>query len=184
MWMGINARDRSIALTFLAVGGVLLFLSVNVHADTGCAIDISRQELRCGSGVFIHNDVEAWMDRYKYYPETPQGLAKIIQKAHKEGVCGLRSVSRLEHQMWEAVKDELNTLLKENGVDLSVVVEKQEGMYKSAPKRLTATTENWKLAGRPGERVFYLHQNSPTTPLWLMVRRPRNVRLRIALGIA
>nr|ABD85067.1 polyprotein precursor [West Nile virus] len=152
LWMGINARDRSIALTFLAVGGVLLFLSVNVHADTGCAIDISRQELRCGSGVFIHNDVEAWMDRYKYYPETPQGLAKIIQKAHKEGVCGLRSVSRLEHQMWEAVKDELNTLLKENGVDLSVVVEKQEGMYKSAPKRLTATTEKleigWKAWGK------------------------------------
>ncbi|OSI12140.1 hypothetical protein BWD09_13580, partial [Neisseria dentiae] len=74
------------------------------------------------------------------------------QKAHKEGVCGLRSVSRLEHQMWEAVKDELNTLLKENGVDLSVVVEKQEGMYKSAPKRLTATTEKleigWKAWGK------------------------------------
>nr|YP_009350103.1 polyprotein [Yaounde virus]ABW76843.2 polyprotein [Yaounde virus] len=152
LWMGINARDKSIALTFLAVGGVLIFLATNVHADTGCAIDISRQELRCGSGIFIHNDVEAWMDKYKYQPETPQGLAKIIQKAHQDGVCGIRSVTRLEHEMWGSIRDELNTLFNENGVDLSLVVENQKGMYRSAPRRLKMTTEKleigWKAWGK------------------------------------
>nr|YP_009333123.1 envelope protein E [Kokobera virus] len=31
-WLGINARDRTIAVTFLAVGGVLVFLATSVNA--------------------------------------------------------------------------------------------------------------------------------------------------------
>nr|AID60238.1 polyprotein [Usutu virus] len=152
LWMGVNARDRSIALVMLATGGVLLFLATNVHADSGCAIDVGRRELRCGQGIFIHNDVEAWVDRYKFMPETPKQLAKVIEQAHAKGICGLRSVSRLEHVMWENIRDELNTLLRENAVDLSVVVEKPKGMYKSAPQRLALTSEEfeigWKAWGK------------------------------------
>nr|AHF27230.1 polyprotein [Murray Valley encephalitis virus] len=152
LWMGINARDKSIALAFLATGGVLLFLATNVHADTGCAIDITRRELKCGSGIFVHNDVEAWVDRYRYLPETPKQLAKVVENAHKSGICGIRSVNRFEHQMWESVRDELNALLKENAIDLSVVVEKQKGMYRAAPNRLKLTVEEldigWKAWGK------------------------------------
>nr|WOE87815.1 polyprotein [Japanese encephalitis virus] len=164
LWMGVNARDRSIALAFLATGGVLVFLATNVHADTGCAIDITRKEMRCGSGIFVHNDVEAWVDRYKYLPETPRSLAKIVHKAHQEGVCGVRSVTRLEHQMWESVRDELNVLLKENAVDLSVVVNKPVGRYRSAPKRLSMTQEKFEMGWKAwGKSILFAPELANST---------------------
>nr|WCD39401.1 polyprotein [Ilheus virus] len=152
LWLGISARERTVSLIMLSVGGILLFLAVNVHADTGCAIDMARRELKCGSGIFIHNDVETWRNNYKYHPLTPRGFAKVIQMSKDKGVCGIRSVGRLEHEMWEAIAPELNAIFEDNGVDLSVVVKGQTGIYKRAPKRLTETKDEmsfgWKNWGK------------------------------------
>nr|AIU94743.1 polyprotein [Ntaya virus] len=152
LWMGLNARDRSISITFLAVGGVLVFLATNVHADTGCALDMSRKELKCGSGIFVFNDVETWRDNYKYYPATPRNLAKVIVESYRKGICGVRSVSRLEHNMWDSIKHELNAILEDNGEDLTVVVEPIVGRLRSTQRRLTWTEEEleygWKKWGK------------------------------------
>nr|ATG32103.1 polyprotein [Rocio virus] len=152
LWLGVSSRERTVSITLLATGGILLFLAMNVHADTGCAIDITRRELKCGSGIFIHNDVETWRDNYKYHPSTPKNFAKIIHKAYKEGICGVRSASRLEHEMWKHIAPELNAILEDNEVDLSVVVEEHKGIYKKAPLRLENTSDEmhfgWKNWGK------------------------------------
>nr|WHA03979.1 polyprotein [Tembusu virus] len=152
LWMGLNARDRSISMTFLVVGGILVFLAVNVNADTGCSIDLARKELKCGQGMFVFNDVEAWKDNYKYYPSTPRRLAKVVAEAHDAGICGIRSVSRLEHNMWVSIKHELNAILEDNAIDLTVVVEENPGRYRKTNQRLPNVdgelTYGWKKWGK------------------------------------
>ncbi|ACJ64915.2 polyprotein [T'Ho virus] len=152
LWLGVNARDRSISLTLLSVGGVLLFLAMNVHADTGCVVNMARRELKCGSGLFVHNDVETWRDNYKYHPSTPRNFAKIIHESYSKGVCGVRSASRMEHEMWRRIAPELNAILEDNAIDLSVVVEEQKGRFQRGHKRLEYTDEElefgWKKWGK------------------------------------
>nr|AWA45337.1 polyprotein [Bagaza virus] len=152
LWMGLNARDRSISLTFLAVGAILIFLATNVHADTGCAVDMDRKELKCGSGIFIFNDVKTWRDNYKYYPSTPRNLAKVIMESREKGICGVRFVGKLEHNMWNSIKHELNAIPEDNGQDLTVVVEQPTGRFKNPRRRLVGTDRGsdsgWKKWGK------------------------------------
>nr|QJW38943.1 polyprotein [Saint Louis encephalitis virus] len=152
LWMGLQARDRSISLTLLAVGGILIFLATSVQADSGCAIDLQRRELKCGGGIFVYNDVEKWKSDYKYFPLTPTGLARVVQKAHADGICGIRSTSRLEHLMWENIQRELNAIFEDNEVDLSVVVQEDPKYYKRAPRRLKKLEDEleygWKKWGK------------------------------------
>nr|UBB38803.1 polyprotein [Stratford virus] len=149
-WLGINARDKSIALTFLAVGGVLIFLATSVNADSGCALDLNRKEFKCGNGIFVFNDAEAWTHTYKYHPSTPKQLAGSIVKALEDGQCGARSVGRLEHEMWKSNAKEINAILAENDKNLSVVVLESD-YYRKAKKLMPIGEElafGWKSWGK------------------------------------
>ncbi|AAV34157.1 flavivirus polyprotein [Kokobera virus] len=149
-WLGINARDRTIAVTFLAVGGVLVFLATSVNADSGCALDLKRKEFKCGNGIFVFNDAEAWSHSYRYHPSTPKKLAGSIVRAIEEGQCGVRSVGRLEHEMWRANAREINAILLENEKNLSVVVLESE-YYRKAKNLMPIGDEmpfGWKSWGK------------------------------------
>nr|AIU94739.1 polyprotein [Aroa virus] len=164
IWLGISARDRSIALTFLSVGAILLFLSLGVGADSGCGIDLARMELKCGSGVFVFNDVETWTEQYQYHPSTPGGLAAAIQKGFKEGICGARSTTRLEHRMWEQVANEVNAVFESNDIDLSVVVKSEVNPKVKGSRRLkpaeSALPIGWKSWGK--KHVFSVEISNNT----------------------
>ncbi|AGI03959.1 polyprotein [New Mapoon virus] len=150
LWLGINAREKTIAMMFLAVGGILVFLATSVSAEVGCSFDMDRKEMKCGQGVFVFNDAESWYTKYKFHPESPKRLAGSILKASTEGQCGLRSVSRLEHIMWKSISHELNAILFENAANLTVVV-RDTDYYRRAPLTLPIGDElpfGWKKWGK------------------------------------
>lgn len=151
MWLGLNTKNGSISLMCLALGGVLIFLSTAVSADVGCSVDFSKKETRCGTGVFVYNDVEAWRDRYKYHPDSPRRLAAAVKQAWEDGICGISSVSRMENIMWRSVEGELNAILEENGVQLTVVVGSVKNPMWRGPQRLPVPVNElphgWKAWG-------------------------------------
>nr|AOO19565.1 polyprotein [Zika virus] len=152
MWLGLNTKNGSISLMCLALGGVLIFLSTAVSADVGCSVDFSKKETRCGTGVFVYNDVEAWRDRYKYHPDSPRRLAAAVKQAWEDGICGISSVSRMENIMWRSVEGELNAILEENGVQLTVVVGSVKNPMWRGPQRLPVPVNElphgWKAWGK------------------------------------
>nr|AYA58334.1 polyprotein [Spondweni virus]AYA58335.1 polyprotein [Spondweni virus]AYA58336.1 polyprotein [Spondweni virus]AYA58337.1 polyprotein [Spondweni virus] len=152
IWMGLNARGGTVAMSFMGIGAMLIFLATSVSGDTGCSVDISRREMRCGSGIFVYNDVDAWRNRYKYHPETPRALAAAVKTAWEEGTCGITSVSRMENLMWSSVAGELNAILEDNSVPLTVVVGEPKYPLYNAPKRLkppaSELPQGWKSWGK------------------------------------
>ncbi|AAV34152.1 polyprotein [Aroa virus] len=155
LWIGINARDHSIAVTMLSVGGILIFLSINVSADTGCVVDIERKELKCGSGIFIMNDIEAWRDEYAFHPSGPKALAASVVEAFSQGVCGVRSVNRLEHKMWESIADELNAILEENEREITIVVKDMENPAQKGKMRLRPVEKELKYGWKKWGASFF-----------------------------
>nr|AUS91146.1 polyprotein [Barkedji virus]AUS91147.1 polyprotein [Barkedji virus] len=151
VWIGASARSEKLAIILMAVGGILIYLATTVAGDVGCNLDVGRKELRCGKGVFVHNDVDAWKDNYKYHPLSPQELAGYVSEAKAKGYCGLSSTTRMEHLMWQAIAPELNAILEENGVDLTVIVGGSNGSYPKGSGRFVEAAPlsfGWKHWGR------------------------------------
>nr|AIU94742.1 polyprotein [Naranjal virus] len=163
VWIGINARDHTIAVSMLAVGGVLLFLSVSVNADMGCAVDIERRELKCGTGIFIMDDVESWRDEYSFHPSSPKKLAASIVEAVESGTCGIRTVNRMEHKMWESIENELNAILEENEQDITVVVKDLENPAPKGFKRLPLVEKELKYGWKKWGATFFKHPERKNT---------------------
>nr|QCI57002.1 polyprotein [Yellow fever virus]QFG76082.1 polyprotein [Yellow fever virus]QFG76087.1 polyprotein [Yellow fever virus]QIE08118.1 polyprotein [Yellow fever virus] len=129
IWVGINTRNMTMSMSMILVGVIMMFLSLGVGADQGCAINFGKRELKCGDGIFIFRDSDDWLNKYSYYPEDPVKLASIVKASFEEGKCGLNSVDSLEHEMWRSRADEINAILEENEVDISVVVQDPKNVY-------------------------------------------------------
>nr|WFQ96566.1 yellow fever-chimeric virus polyprotein [Vector pACNR-2015FLYF-17Da-(DTV-SigprME)] len=129
VWLGLNARNPTMSMTFLVVGALTLMMTMGVGADQGCAINFGKRELKCGDGIFIFRDSDDWLNKYSYYPEDPVKLASIVKASFEEGKCGLNSVDSLEHEMWRSRADEINAIFEENEVDISVVVQDPKNVY-------------------------------------------------------
>nr|YP_009256192.1 polyprotein [Edge Hill virus]C8XPB2.1 RecName: Full=Genome polyprotein; Contains: RecName: Full=Capsid protein C; AltName: Full=Core protein; Contains: RecName: Full=Protein prM; Contains: RecName: Full=Peptide pr; Contains: RecName: Full=Small envelope protein M; AltName: Full=Matrix protein; Contains: RecName: Full=Envelope protein E; Contains: RecName: Full=Non-structural protein 1; Short=NS1; Contains: RecName: Full=Non-structural protein 2A; Short=NS2A; Contains: RecName: Full=Non-structur len=152
LWLGVNSRNQTMCMVLMAVGGILLFMTLGVSGEVGCSLDIKRRELKCGDGLFLFNDVNDWTHKYKFHPEDPKLLASLIKKSHQEGRCGLSSVNEVEHRMWNSIKTEINAMFEENGVDLSVVVKDSKLHYKMGshafPKVEEGLSLGWKNWGK------------------------------------
>ncbi|AHW82954.1 polyprotein [Nhumirim virus] len=163
VWIGASAKSEKIAISMLAIGGILLFLATSAHAEVGCSMDMNRKELKCGKGIFIHNDVDTWTEQYKYHPLSPQELAGVILDAKARGFCGLASTTRLEHMMWNAVAPELNAILEENAKDLTIVVGKTNNTFPRGSGRFSEAAPlemGWKHWGK--RLIFEAPQSNNT----------------------
>nr|UXX63138.1 polyprotein [dengue virus type 4] len=152
LWIGTNSRNTSMAMTCIAVGGITLFLGFTVQADMGCVVSWNGKELKCGSGIFVVDNVHTWTEQYKFQPESPARLASAILNAHKDGVCGIRSTTRLENVMWKQITNELNYVLWEGGHDLTVVAGDVKGVLTKGKRALTPPVNDlkysWKTWGK------------------------------------
>nr|QVJ82483.1 polyprotein [dengue virus type 4]UDI89625.1 polyprotein [dengue virus type 4] len=152
LWIGTNSRNASMALSCLAVGGITLFLGFTVQADMGCVVSWNSKELKCGSGVFVMDNVHTWTEQYKFQPESPSRIAASILNAHKDGVCGIRSTTRLENLMWKQVSNELNYVLWEGGHDITVVVGDVKGVLERGKRTINPPSSDlkysWKSWGK------------------------------------
>ncbi|YP_009268566.1 truncated polyprotein [Ilomantsi virus] len=154
VWLGISARDHTLAVAFMSVGGILLYLSTLSAAasEVGCSLDMTRHEIKCGDGVFLFRDVNGWRDRYVFHPGSPRTLAAALWTAWNAGICGARSTTRMEHEMWKQIENELNGILEENDIALSVVVKATNGTYprgwKRIPRNETGLLHGWKTWGK------------------------------------
>nr|NP_740318.1 NS1 protein [dengue virus type 4] len=120
--------------------------------DMGCVASWSGKELKCGSGIFVVDNVHTWTEQYKFQPESPARLASAILNAHKDGVCGIRSTTRLENVMWKQITNELNYVLWEGGHDLTVVAGDVKGVLTKGKRALTPPVSDlkysWKTWGK------------------------------------
>nr|WGG62775.1 polyprotein [Trionyx sinensis flavivirus] len=174
LWLGINSREQRVAMLFLLSGGVMLFLATTVSADVGCALDVTRKELRCGEGIFIMNEVEKWKDNYKMHPLEPKKLAGSIWNSFKEGTCGIASTTRLEHIMWEALSNEINALLDANGKNLTIIVGTTNFTFYRGQRSLAIGSEleiGWTKWGKAiafdpprKENLFYIDGDASDCP--------------------
>ncbi|MSU87991.1 hypothetical protein EA438_10440, partial [Streptococcus dysgalactiae subsp. dysgalactiae] len=73
--IGMNSRSTSLSVSLVLVGVVTLYLGVMVQADSGCIVSWKNKELKCGSGIFITDNVHTWTEQYKFQPESPSKLA-------------------------------------------------------------------------------------------------------------
>nr|UVK35469.1 polyprotein [dengue virus type 1] len=135
-WLGLNSRSTSLSMTCIAVGMVTLYLGVMVQADSGCVINWKGRELKCGSGIFVTNEVHTWTEQYKFQADSPKRLSAAIGKAWEEGVCGIRSATRLENIMWKQISNELNHILLENDMKFTVVVGDANGILTQGKKMI------------------------------------------------
>nr|QGW05376.1 polyprotein [dengue virus type 2] len=151
-WIGMNSRSTSLSVSLVLVGVVTLYLGAMVQADSGCIVSWKNKELKCGSGIFITDNVHTWTEQYKFQPESPSKLASAIQKAHEEGICGIRSVTRLENLMWKQITPELNHILSENEVKLTIMTGDIKGIMQAGKRSLrpqpTELKYSWKTWGK------------------------------------
>nr|ANY58849.1 polyprotein [dengue virus type 2]ART85716.1 polyprotein [dengue virus type 2] len=151
-WIGMNSRSTSMSITLVMVGLVTLYLGVVVQADSGCVVSWKTKELKCGSGIFVTDNVHVWTEQYKFQPESPAKLAAAIKKAHEEGVCGIRSVTRLENIMWKQITPELNHILTENDVKVTIMTGDIKGILQQGRRALrpqpTELKYSWKSWGK------------------------------------
>ncbi|AIV98055.1 polyprotein [Paraiso Escondido virus] len=152
VWIGLQAHNMTISMVSMGLGLILILLSTGVGADVGCSLSMDTKELKCGDGVFVFRDVNDWGDKYQFHPADPKSLAAMVVAASSTGVCGLQSVSRLEHRMWAAIAGELNAILEENDVDLTVVVQDSKNVYPKGkhlfPLESTELSQGWIMWGR------------------------------------
>ncbi|ACM68470.1 polyprotein [Nounane virus] len=161
IWLGVGARNKSIAIGMMAVGSMLIFLSTSVSAELGCSVDILRREMKCGQGVFIHNDVNTYLEKYRYLPSGPKDLTGSVWAAYQSGLCGLRSTTRHEHLMWKRLAPEINAILEENQHNLTVKVHNSNNTFIQGRDRLSRgepMAYGWKQWGKT--RLF----DTPETP--------------------
>ncbi|ABI23561.1 polyprotein [Entebbe bat virus] len=155
LWLGVNARNGTLTLVLLITGGVLVFLGTGVGAETGCAVSLEQKELKCGDGVFIFRDTNDFLSKYRLCPLSPQELASIIQATSERGACGLNSVDELEHRMWKEIEDEVNHVLDENGIDLSMVVGDPMGVYRRGGMSFSNATRELSYGWKTWGKTFY-----------------------------
>nr|ABB90671.1 polyprotein [Karshi virus] len=124
IWLGINMKNTTLSLSFLATGGLILMMTLGVGADQGCSIDSERMELRCGAGLAVWKETAEWYDGYAFHPESPGELAAALVEAAKNNVCGIVPQNRLELAMWRSRRDEINLHLAEAEANLTVIVDK------------------------------------------------------------
>ncbi|YP_009259651.1 truncated polyprotein [Chaoyang virus] len=154
IWLGISTRDRMLATSFILTGSILLYLATTTVgvSEIGCSLDITHREIKCGDGIFIFRDAGGWRDKYVFHPGSPKTLAAAIWKGWNDGICGVRSATRMEHEMWKQIENELNGILEENDIKLSVVVKNANGTYPRGTKSLTRNTTGlqygWKSWGK------------------------------------
>nr|YP_009222007.1 polyprotein [Banzi virus]C8XPA8.1 RecName: Full=Genome polyprotein; Contains: RecName: Full=Capsid protein C; AltName: Full=Core protein; Contains: RecName: Full=Protein prM; Contains: RecName: Full=Peptide pr; Contains: RecName: Full=Small envelope protein M; AltName: Full=Matrix protein; Contains: RecName: Full=Envelope protein E; Contains: RecName: Full=Non-structural protein 1; Short=NS1; Contains: RecName: Full=Non-structural protein 2A; Short=NS2A; Contains: RecName: Full=Non-structural p len=152
VWLGLNSRNGTATTLMMLTGFIILFLSLGVGAEVGCSVNWGQKELKCGDGIFVYNDVDDWMHKYKYHPEDPKVMAGLIAKAWEKGACGLTSVSELEHVMWVKIASEINAILEENEIDLTVVVHENKSVYRRGSRRFprveTELTYGWESWGK------------------------------------
>nr|YP_009344961.1 polyprotein [Bouboui virus]ABI54473.1 polyprotein [Bouboui virus] len=152
IWLGVNSRNGMATTVMMLLGIVILFLSLGVGADMGCSMSWKQKELKCGNGIFLYNDVDDWLHKYRFHPEDPKKTAHLIYTAWKKGACGLSSTSELEHIMWTKTRDEINAILEENELDLQVVVHDNRSVYSAGSKRFprveTELSYGWKTWGK------------------------------------
>nr|ANS59173.1 polyprotein [dengue virus type 2] len=163
-WIGMNSRSTSLSVSLVLVGVVTLYLGVMVQADSGCVVSWKNKELKCGSGIFITDNVHTWTEQYKFQPESPSKLASAIQKAHEEGICGIRSVTRLENLMWKQITPELNHILTENEVKLTIMTGDIKGIMQAGKRTLrpqpTELKYSWKAWGKAKMLSTELHNHT------------------------
>nr|YP_009268589.1 nonstructural protein NS1 [Lammi virus] len=120
--------------------------------EVGCSLDITHREIKCGDGIFIFRDAGGWRDKYIFHPGSPKTLAAAIWRGWNDGICGVRSTTRMEHEMWKQIENEINGILEENDIKLSVVVKNANGTYPRGSKMLTRNTTGlqygWKSWGK------------------------------------
>nr|7WUU_A Chain A, Core protein [dengue virus type 2]7WUU_B Chain B, Core protein [dengue virus type 2]7WUU_C Chain C, Core protein [dengue virus type 2]7WUU_D Chain D, Core protein [dengue virus type 2] len=130
----------------------------------GCVVSWKNKELKCGSGIFITDNVHTWTEQYKFQPESPSKLASAIQKAHEEGICGIRSVTRLENLMWKQITPELNHILTENEVKLTIMTGDIKGIMQAGKRSLrpqpTELKYSWKAWGKAKMLSTELHNHT------------------------
>ncbi|AAV34156.1 polyprotein [Kedougou virus] len=163
-WLGVNSRSTSLAAGFITLGAILIFLATSVNGDQGCAMDLTRKEMKCGNGLFVYNDVESWTSTYRYHVSEPKKLGAIIVEAMESGICGVLSVSKTEHIMWKSIENELNAILEENDKDISVVVGEVTYPLRRGPKRLKPAERElpfgWKAWGK--SKIFSVDRKNKT----------------------
>nr|YP_009344969.1 polyprotein [Jugra virus]ABI54482.1 polyprotein [Jugra virus] len=152
VWLALNSHNGTATMVLMISGFVVLFLSLGVGAEIGRSVSWKQKEIKCGDGVFVFNDVDDWLNKYKYHPEDPKRMASLISEAWNKGACGLNSVSEMEHIMWTRVASEINAILNENEIDLFVKVHDSKHVYKRGSKRFPLVSRElsygWKTWGR------------------------------------
>nr|YP_001531169.2 Nonstructural protein NS1 [dengue virus type 3] len=152
--------------------------------DMGCVINWKGKELKCGSGIFVTNEVHTWTEQYKFQADSPKRLATAIAGAWENGVCGIRSTTRMENLLWKQIANELNYILWENNIKLTVVVGDTLGVLEQGKRTLTPQPMelkySWKTWGK-AKIVTAETQNSsfiidgPNTPECPSASRAWNV---------
>nr|AAV34159.1 polyprotein [Sepik virus] len=152
VWLGLNSRSSSLSMAFICLGALLLVLATGVGAEVGCSLNWKQREVKCGDGMFVFKDTDDWFTKYQYIPEDPKTMAGLIAQAHEEGLCGLNSVGDLEHRMWVSRVDEINAILEENDIDLTVVVQDSASIYQRGshafPRPKGELKYGWKTWGK------------------------------------
>nr|YP_009345037.1 polyprotein [Saumarez Reef virus]ABB90674.1 polyprotein [Saumarez Reef virus] len=153
VWIGLGARNMTLSMILMATGGILLSLTLGVGADYGCAVDMSRRELRCGRAVAVWKETPEWFEGYQYHPESPGLLASAIQKSMDAGICGVIPANRLEATMWRSILDELNLALSEAETNTTVVVDREGVDFRGEDRYLLKRDEKplevgWKAWGK------------------------------------
>nr|QTX93350.1 polyprotein [dengue virus type 3] len=183
-WIGLNSKNTSMSFSCIVIGIITLYLGAVVQADMGCVINWKGKELKCGSGIFVTNEVHTWTEQYKFQADSPKRLATAIAGAWENGVCGIRSTTRMENLLWKQIANELNYILWENNIKLTVVVGDIIGVLEQGKRTLTPQPMelkySWKTWGK-AKIVTAETQNSsfiidgPNTPECPSVSRAWNV---------
>nr|USV40722.1 polyprotein [Powassan virus] len=164
VWLGLNARNPTMSMTFLAVGVLTLMMTMGVGADYGCAVDPERMEIRCGEGLVVWKEVSEWYDGYAYHPESPDTLAQALREAFERGICGVVPQNRLEMAMWRSTAPELNLVLSEGEANLTIVVDKTDPAdYRGGtPMALKKTGRESKVSWKSwGKSILWSVPESP-----------------------
>nr|QAU20974.1 polyprotein [Yokose virus] len=155
LWLGINSKNGTLTMVLLAIGGILVFLGMGVGAEQACSVSWERREIKCGDGLFIFRDTNDFLGKYKMYPTSPREIASVIAQTFQDGACGLNSVDDLEHRMWKSIEDEVNHVLSENGVELSVVVQEPQQTYRRGGKTFSPSQRNFEYGWKTWGKSFY-----------------------------
>nr|YP_009126871.1 polyprotein [Jutiapa virus]AJA91182.1 polyprotein [Jutiapa virus] len=121
IWFCLNVSNITLSVVAGVLGFGLLAFTTGVMGDHGCILDIERQEMKCGDGVMVWNEVNDWFSGYHFYPDDPETfVASLVHDKSRH--CGYNPTNAMELAMWQQLQTQLNYLLESQNLEWRVVV--------------------------------------------------------------